>query len=602
MPRLRSPLLLAWLCSWLLVGSAGAIVNYEKGRRIVRGVQLLQDASDPTAFFYLPQFPRLATREDGSLELLCLKYVDVDGGASGGLLHALVEFTLPAQFVAEIEEELAKQLPGARIAGPVPLMQAVEDGESGMGSFQVVSSILGDTAEGGLTRSVITSGRAPLAPGSKAVVAAMLEPKGATLLWESLSGPTSDVSVSIQAYYEAAVEAYGAQVTAEVATVYEHFSRIANVQKDFTRRQLRDVVDELQRDGTLEVKVLDRSESLGVDSKEMEGILSLVTDKLTELMFDAEAGWAKEPTREAAVESGQIPGRQQRSWLQRTFGGTHDTKYYTDNQYVLKKREDIQRNTFRLNLSKATSIKVPVDAAGNLGGIFDAVGEDERYFRVVRLDDPTFEMRRVHFQIDGNSLDAFRDTVNFVSVNFRKVYGDDQPAFTRTLTFSHADVQEGKTIQEIAFPRLGALDPGWTRYEYQVRWSLREGPTLSDPPQSTRWLSSSDAAVALVPPFARRDVELEADRELFGERQIATAVVEFATILGDEPKVRRRVTLRADDADAVTRLSLYHDRGEPVAYRVSWYSPGAQVRGELEPLESDFLFLVPPAPPAGGDR
>ena len=74
-----------------------ALVNYDTGQRMIDGVQLLQSASDPLAYYYVPQFPRLATKPDGTLEFLCLKYVDAAGGTSGGLFHALVEFTLPQE-------------------------------------------------------------------------------------------------------------------------------------------------------------------------------------------------------------------------------------------------------------------------------------------------------------------------------------------------------------------------------------------------------------------------------------------------------------------------------------------------------------------------
>ena len=55
-----------------------------------------------------------------------------------------VEFTLPPEVVAELEKELKKEIPNGRIAGPVPLMQAVTDGEDGLGAFQVVSAVLSD--------------------------------------------------------------------------------------------------------------------------------------------------------------------------------------------------------------------------------------------------------------------------------------------------------------------------------------------------------------------------------------------------------------------------------------------------------------------------
>jgi hypothetical protein len=105
--------------------------------------------------------------------------------------------------------------------------------------------------------------------------------------------------------------------------------------------------------------------------------------------------------------------------------------------------------------------------------------------------------------------------------------------------------------------------------------------------------------VSLTPPFSRREIEIEADRQLLAEQGVATGVVEFAVVLGEKPQLQRKASLRVGDADTVTRVSLYHDRGEPVAYRVSWYSQDATQRGELTLLDSDFLFLVPP-PPDGG--
>jgi len=582
-----------------ILGSSAAfgLVHYDQGQRIIDGVQLLQDAQDPLVYYYIPQFPRLATKDDGSYELLCLKYIGAGDQASGGLLHALIEFTLPDEVLEQLENSLEREVPGARLGGPVPLMQAVEEGANGgVGSFEVVSAILGDQdGEQAFTRTLVTSGKAPLSPGSKAVVAALLNQEGATLLWDSLTGPTSDVSVSIHAYYEAAVQAYNARVVANVETVYNHFSRIQNQAGGYNKTEMRKVVDDLQRDGTLDIQVLDRTKALGVDAGDLEGILQIVTDKLTELMFNAESGWAKDPEREAAVEAGQIKGRQEPGFLHSLFSSGDDSEYYTDNQYVLKRREDITRNTFTINLSRESTIKVPVDTAGNLGGLYGDLGGDDKYFRIVNLDDPDFEKRTVHFQIDGNFLDSFQDTINSVSVNFRKRYDGDRPDVVRNLVFSHEDVAGGKTIDEITFARLGEADADWTEYEYQVRWSLRDGPTVPVPAREDQWIATADAAISLTPPFSRREVEIEADRQLLTDSGVSTSVVEFAVVLGEEPKMQKRVTLRAGDAESVSRVALYSDRDEPVAYRVSWYSSEGSDKGDLQLLDTDFLFLIPPA-------
>ena len=127
--------------------------------------------------------------------------------------------------------------------------------------------------------------------------------------------------------------------------------------------------------------------------------------------------------------------------------------------------------------------------SGNLGGLYKALSNDTRYFRIVNLADPAFEFRPVYFQLDGDYLDAFQDAINFVSVSFRKTY-PDRAAFTKSIQLSRADLDAGHTTANIAFPRLGLTGADWTNYEYQVRWSLRGGPTLSVPAKADDWIKS----------------------------------------------------------------------------------------------------------------
>lgn len=577
--------------------TAQALVHYERGRMEIMGVQLLQDADEPHVYYYLPQSPYLARNADGEFELLCLKFIDAEGDASGGLIHVLVQFDLPAAAREALEEALEQQVPGAVLAGPVPLQQTVgEDSQDAMGSFEVVSAVLADQGDGRFTRSVVTSGAAPLTPGSKAVVAAVLNPHGATLMWDSLTGPTSDLSIGINASYEARVKAYNARVTAEIETIYNHRSVVSNYQQGYTRRQLRRITDELVQDGALQIEVFDRSRSLGVDTDDMDAVLSLVTDKLTELMFDSTTGWAQEPEREAGVESGQLPGRQERGWFSKVFGGARDEKYITDNQYVLKRREDIRQHRFELVLDKETTIRVPFHTAGNLGGLYRDLGDDERHFRIVNLDDPAFETRTVHFQIDGNYLDAFEKHINFVSVNFRK-RRDARPDQTRSLHFSYEDIAAGRTLQSIVFPRLGDGDATWTEFEYQVRWSTRDQQTIAVPDDEDAWIRTTDPAVSLVPPFEKRVVQVDTDPESFRNSEVRTAVIEFATDFLGQPRAAGRLVVRAGDAETSHRVTVFHDRGAPVVSRTAFYAGWGQHRSALERLDSDYVYLMAPPVP-----
>ena len=89
--------------------SLHAIVKYDEGRIQVDGIQLLQDHLNPNDYYYLPQYPRLAQRGDGTFEFLCMKYVGKGGSeTNGGLFHALIEFSLEDDQLLSIEAKLKK--------------------------------------------------------------------------------------------------------------------------------------------------------------------------------------------------------------------------------------------------------------------------------------------------------------------------------------------------------------------------------------------------------------------------------------------------------------------------------------------------------------
>ncbi len=572
-----------------------AQVKYDEGRIQILGVQLLQDANNDKAYYYLPQYPRLATRENGDFELLCIKYVGEGNQPSGGLFHALIQFSLPDELVNKLQDELDKKIPGAKIMGPVPLQPFDSGDKEGAAGFQLVSAILSNAGgESSFSRSVITSGYAPLLPGSKSAIAANLTPEGATLLWNSFTGATSDVSVSINASYEAAVKAYNAVITANMDIVYNHFSKVYNVQHDYSKRELRNITDEMIKDGKIDIQVYDRSKGLNIKSTDMEGILSIVTDKITEIMFDTKTGWSKAPEKEQAVTSGQIKGRQQRGWFTKLFKGTGNTKYIADDQFVLKKRTDIQSNKFYLNLSKTTTIKVPVHSSGNLGGLYEELGNDPKYFRIVNLNDASFQHRNIFFQIDGEYVDAFKSKINFVAVNFKKEHKTGA-ATTKEIFFNYSDIEKGNVIKSISFPRLGDKSADWLNYDYRLNWSIRGiDKQISIPPSDTAWIRSDAPVISLKPPFKKETVEIDADRSMFKDAGFSTAIVEFASVLAGKKEKVGRAMLRADDAESLTTVALYHDKNEPVAYRITWVSKKGTQKSKLKLLDSDYLFLIPP--------
>ena len=297
------------------------VVMYDEGRELIDGIALLRDKDTPTDYYYLPTAPRVVIDEVTKKPKISLvKFVDPAGDTSGGLVHFLFSLDLPAEQIESLNDQLGKKVPGAKLKGPV-ILRAEGDEDAGGASFKIISSTI--SQQGGkdsFTVSEVSSGIAPVTPRSQAAVAARLNEQGATLLWESMTQPTSDISVAINASYEAALPAYRGRVYADIETVYSHMFRVMNRQESYTKSEIRKQTDEMVREGVIEVDVTDRA-GLSIDTSQMAGIMTLVTDKLVNMIFDTTQGLSKLPETEK-VPANIVEGRQERGFLAKIFAGT----------------------------------------------------------------------------------------------------------------------------------------------------------------------------------------------------------------------------------------------------------------------------------------
>lgn len=577
------------LCLLFMAGlfipmQAKAMVNFEAGRLNVNGILLLQDASDPNNYYYLPPAPRVSQRSDGGLELSVIKFVDPKGDTSGGLFHMLVSLSLSPDDLQALETEFKKIKPDGKISGPVPLKQEEE------GGFTIISGSLKNKK---FTTNILSSGRAPVTPGSKAAVAATLSPHGATLLWDSLQKPTSDVSVALRTYYEARLPSFTAKVHAEVATIYTHFSKLRNVQEGYDKKQVRRIVDELIRTGDIKVDVMDRMPE-DAANKAMQSLVDLVTGKLTEIIFDQQTGFTAIPEKEKAVEPGQIKGRQKKGWLAKLFTSTGNQKYYTDNQYVLKKREDINRAVFSINLTRRAVIKVPVDTAGNISGLYKEFKKNPDMFRVVNLADPAFQKRELFFRIDGDYTGAFEKIMNYGGVSIRKQYKGQADA-TGELIFTREDIRRGQMSKSWKYARLGEKGSDWLNFDYRTVWSIQGQHKITMPAEPDQWLKTGDPIITIAPPLKREDLEIDADRFMFEDADMRSATLEMQYTIFGKNKKERFAVMRSTDAESVSSEVLFHDPGTVVQYRVNWYPMrGKPQKGQWLDLEDTYLVLTPP--------
>lgn len=593
--RLTSAVLL-----YFLFTPAQALVHYDMGRINIDGVQLLQTVENEAVYEYLPPTLSLTTNEAGDFELLIMKYVGKEDGSAGGLFHALVGFELPEKRLKALQKKLEEKRPGAKLGGPVRLFAQADDKGSREGSFEVISATLTEESTQGaefVPGKVISSGVAPFTPGSKAAIAARLSATQATLLWDSLTGSTADLSVGVHGYYEAKVEGYNAIVKAEMSKIYEHKSIVDNVQEGYTKRQLRDITDQLIDDNTIKVEVFDQSEGTGINVKSMERIVNLITDKLVDIMFDRKAGWAKDPAREAGVESGQLAGRQKTGFFSKVFGGSKNPRYISDDQFTMKKRSDVVNRSFTLNLSKTSVVRVPFDTAGNLGGFYQELDEEmrSRHFKVVSTDDSALSSQDVVVQLDGGFVKGFGDLFNSVSVNVRRQAKGNMPAFTETMVFDSASVSKGKVTDSFRLLRLGDESDSWNHYEYRVAWNLRgDGDVIKSPKNNTDWIKTNRPSLPLVPPLQRHSIYVEADPSEFKSMGIIAAELRLLSILNGKPRVVAEEMVRARDSDPSRSLVIYHDQNEAVVSQIIWHTRKGRAAEPLSKLDGSLVTVFAP--------
>jgi len=575
-------------------GAAQAVVMYDEGREFIDGISLLRDKEDKTAYYYLPTAPSVVIdRKTNKPKISLVKFVDPAGTTSGGLIHFLFSLDLPPERIEALNEKLGKKVPGATVRGPV-ILRAEGDEDAGGASFQIISStVTQQSGKDSFTSSLVSSGIAPVTPGSQAAVAARLNEQGATLLWESLKQPTSDISVSINASYEAALPAYRGKVFANIETVYNHLFKVMNQQQGYRKTEIRKQMDEMVREGVIEVDVTDRA-GLEIDSSQMSGIMNLVTDKLVNMIFDTTQGLSKLPEQEK-VPASVVKGRQERGFLGKLFAGTGNQQYVTDDQYTIRQKEDIKRGTFSMLFTQNTTIKVPFNSTGNISGLYESWGQDESLFRVIGLNDAAFERREVFFEVDPSFYQAFQENINSVSVSFVKKYPNraNQADFTGEVVFNQNDVKEGTFSKSIIYPRLGAQGSDWHDYKFRTLWSFRGGKTVGIPADTTKLQDSNSPSTALAPPASLSHIEVDGDAASMAEAQIRRAMVEFNYKLLGQSK-RKSVALLPGAEEILTKVSLLHDESSKIRYRVKWYSTKGSQSQDWRELDDTYLFLIPP--------
>lgn len=318
------------LASALAIAPGARAQNVVLDRQVRAGeLTLFPSLRDEKVFYYAPSRPRLAV-ENGKPQFSFLRYVEnsrgesgadaAREGAGGGIVHALVTLSVSDAQLERARQDLERQLPGARIEGPVGYSS---------GTFGLVSSFA--DKEGEFTRSVVGLGKAPLLDNSKAAVSIHLTKLGAKVLWESFHTPTPDISFQFEMELEGYRSPVQAVIEADFDRVYEHEGFEAALSGELGGIMLAGEINKTMED-LYESKVIKLTQ-IGEDAK-LEELIQTAYRKLIEIMF--------QPPNESLAQLAGAAGQRQ-SMLDRASSALNQRRPEVERQNRESEQRDDER-------------------------------------------------------------------------------------------------------------------------------------------------------------------------------------------------------------------------------------------------------------------
>lgn len=532
---------------------------------VLYGAARLSDNLFSGEYYYLPVNLRLSRKEDKTPQFLFMKYTSENradaGGLQGALLHFLMEWGLTPAQENEAQNKLIAKLQGLassnpkfrqvtnpKVMGPVNLKTDPEN------SFQIISGILTDKK---FTPNLVTSGRAPLVPGGKVAVGAILEKNAAQLLAATFekSRSITDVSVSLRFKYDLLMPAVQGKITVDwqkVDSLYQKYVRNATREDQDTKRSRDDVVKDTSMDNFVslvkETKVVNvELISLQPDSeigKEMiNAFMEYFVRSVTEKEF-------RKPE-----DGGSGPGKNPRD-----YDYAYNT--YKVNQTKLEYKKSIRKEVYNLN------VRLPITQehilTENLASWYDGVRDNKKCVNFVNLNDPFFEHRDINVILDLDAEDMFGKELNYATVNIRKRRTQEGANdFSQSITFDQRFFKEVGNRALVTYSKAQDADPDV--YEYKVQWSLRGGNVF---PNDTTWTKGTWAGLTLAPPVAPVPMRFEASIEDLKNLEITNVALQLR-YYKFKKEVESIININTGQGVGYVEKNIYMDRNtNGYAYRL----------------------------------
>lgn len=546
-------------------------------------------------FYYLPTNLRLSKKKDGKTpEFLFMKYTtearEDAGGAQGALMHFLMEWGLTPDQTTEAEGKLKTKLrdlannPGPnnrykniknpKIVGPADLKSDVPE------SFRIISGTLTNKQ---FTPNLITTGRAPLLPGSKLAVAAILDKNGAQLLAATFEKTRSitDVSIDLRFQYYVLTPAVEGNITVNwesIDSLYQKFQRdYKHRDKDEeTMPKINSLKDDIITDSTKEELYQVLRESKAVDIKldvlqandpiaqeVVKSFMDYFLSSVTSQEFNKEGEGQKFKAKDYKTDDEYQP--------------PIDLYEYHVNREKLQYKRKSGKETFDLKL------RIPVlkesTLTENLASWYDGVKNNKACVGSVNLNDPFFQHRDINIILDLEAEEVMGKEVNYATVNVRKRRkGEDKHDFNESITFDRKLLEKNGNRVTLSYSKDQDEDP--EVYEYKVQWSLRGGALF--PVGDTTWTKGSWQGITLAPPVKPRTIRFEGDLDEMKEMGIKNVTLQVRCKKFNN-EVETNIGINASNPEPFTEKMIFMDRDtKGYAYRMVFHHK------ELGPLATEW--------------
>jgi hypothetical protein len=195
-----------------------------------------------------------------------------------------------------------------------------------------------------------------------------------------------------------------------------------------------------------------------------------------------------------------------------------------------------QQGLFKVDLNKYTADHITLRFDENIGDLRQYLDKPD-IFRDVNLDDPLYRQREIVVSLDGLNGPDFGKYVNFVSVQMRKQHAEGAVT-TDEVRIDRANYTKEGNQFKLLYGWKGDNDRRrWEEFEYRPVWSFFGGGTVEE-----KWQKWTANGIAVKPPYARRQVDIQGDPKAVADAGIRSITVRLFYDLAGKQQVKQ-VTL-----------------------------------------------------------